>query len=46
MTNNNRRKLRLEEGMTKIILRGCNGKMGSVVTQMVEEDETSLLQQV
>ena len=29
--------------MTKIILRGCNGKMGSVVTQMVEEDENVVI---
>lgn len=25
--------------MTRIILRGCNGKMGTVVTQMAEEDD-------
>lgn len=25
--------------MTNIILRGCNGKMGNVITQLVEEDE-------
>lgn len=25
--------------MTNIILRGCNGKMGNVVTQMIEEDD-------
>lgn len=29
--------------MTNIILRGCNGKMGSVVTQMIEEDEKATI---
>lgn len=29
--------------MTKIILRGCNGKMGNVVTGMVDEDENALI---
>ena len=29
--------------MTKIILRGCNGKMGNVITQMVEEDENAVI---
>lgn len=29
--------------MTNIILRGCNGKMGQVITQMVEEDEHSVI---
>lgn len=27
--------------MTKIILRGCNGKMGRVITEMLNEDETA-----
>ena len=29
--------------MTNIILRGCNGKMGNVVTQMVEEDDNAMI---
>lgn len=29
--------------MTNIILRGCNGKMGQVITQMVEEDENAVI---
>ena len=29
--------------MINIILRGCNGKMGSVVTQLVEEDENAVI---
>jgi 4-hydroxy-tetrahydrodipicolinate reductase len=29
--------------MTNIILRGCNGKMGRVITQMVEEDENAVI---
>lgn len=29
--------------MTNIILRGCNGKMGGLVTQMVEEDENTVI---
>lgn len=29
--------------MTKIILRGCNGKMGRVITEMVKEDETATI---
>lgn len=29
--------------MTNIILRGCNGKMGREVTQMVNEDETAAI---
>lgn len=29
--------------MTNIILRGCNGKMGQVITQMVEEDEHAVI---
>ena len=29
--------------MTNIILRGCNGKMGTVITQMVEEDENAVI---
>lgn len=29
--------------MTNIILRGCNGKMGRVITQMVAEDETATI---
>lgn len=29
--------------MTKIILRGCNGQMGRVVTQLVNEDDTALI---
>ena len=29
--------------MTNIILRGCNGKMGSLITQMVEEDENAVI---
>ncbi|TAH64421.1 MAG: 4-hydroxy-tetrahydrodipicolinate reductase [Anaerolineaceae bacterium] len=29
--------------MTNIILRGCNGKMGSVVTELVEEDENAVI---
>lgn len=29
--------------MTKIILRGCNGKMGNVVTGMVDEDENAII---
>ena len=29
--------------MTNIILRGCRGKMGGVITQMVEEDENALI---
>ncbi|MBH1940323.1 4-hydroxy-tetrahydrodipicolinate reductase [Mobilitalea sibirica] len=29
--------------MTNIILRGCNGKMGQVITQMVEEDENTVI---
>ena len=29
--------------MTNIILRGCNGKMGNVITQMVEEDENAVI---
>ena len=29
--------------MTNIILRGCRGKMGNVITQMVEEDENALI---
>ncbi len=29
--------------MTNIILRGCRGKMGNVITQMVEEDENAVI---
>lgn len=29
--------------MTNIILRGCNGKMGNVVTQLLEEDENAVI---
>ncbi len=29
--------------MTNIILRGCNGKMGQVITQIVEEDENAVI---
>ncbi len=29
--------------MTNIILRGCNGKMGNVVIQMVEEDDNAVI---
>ena len=29
--------------MTNIILRGCNGKMGQVITQLVEEDENAVI---
>jgi 4-hydroxy-tetrahydrodipicolinate reductase len=29
--------------MTKIILRGCNGKMGEVITQLVEEDDKAAI---
>ncbi len=29
--------------MTNIILRGCNGKMGNVITQMVSEDENAII---
>ena len=27
--------------MTRIILNGCNGKMGQVISRLVEEDETA-----
>lgn len=29
--------------MTNIILRGCNGKMGQVITQIVEEDDNAVI---
>jgi 4-hydroxy-tetrahydrodipicolinate reductase len=29
--------------MTNIILRGCNGKMGQMITQIVEEDENAVI---
>ncbi len=29
--------------MTNIILRGCNGKMGQVITQLVDEDEGAVI---
>lgn len=29
--------------MTNIILRGCNGKMGQVITEMVEQDENAVI---
>ncbi|HKL80277.1 MAG TPA: 4-hydroxy-tetrahydrodipicolinate reductase [Mobilitalea sp.] len=29
--------------MTSIILKGCNGKMGQVITQIVEEDDNSVI---
>ena len=29
--------------MTSIILRGCNGKMGKVITQMLEEDKAAVI---
>ncbi len=29
--------------MTNIILRGCNGRMGQVITQMVEEDDNAVI---
>lgn len=29
--------------MTNIILRGCNGRMGQVITQMVEEDDNTVI---
>lgn len=29
--------------MTNIILRGCNGKMGQVITRMVEEDDSAVI---
>lgn len=29
--------------MTNIILRGCNGKMGQVITEMVDEDEAAVI---
>ena len=29
--------------MISIILRGCNGKMGRVITQMLEEDNTAVI---
>ncbi len=29
--------------MTNIILRGCNGKMGQVITQIVDEDENAVI---
>ncbi|MDF2538343.1 MAG: dapB [Herbinix sp.] len=29
--------------MTNIILRGCNGKMGQVITEMVEADENAII---
>ncbi|HBI72359.1 MAG TPA: 4-hydroxy-tetrahydrodipicolinate reductase, partial [Lachnospiraceae bacterium] len=29
--------------MTNIILRGCNGKMGQVITNLVESDDDAII---
>lgn len=29
--------------MTNIILRGCNGKMGNIITQMIDEDDNAVI---
>ena len=29
--------------MTNIILRGCNGKMGRVISELVEADENAII---
>ena len=33
----------MEDNMTNIILRGCNGKMGQVITDIVEADENAVI---
>jgi 4-hydroxy-tetrahydrodipicolinate reductase len=35
--------IRMEELMTNIILRGCNGKMGQLIADMVEQDESAVI---